>query len=181
MSRRSTQRPLKTQRIFARRVLRALRLTSRGRTIALGLASIGLATAAITMGQVWSSLDSTRDGRPALMWPLPALYLMEVVVLAAIVLLAVVAGRNRHASFVACAALGALSSMALLGAMTIGSRIALALVFLLPASIIGHTARSRNVSHQVAGFVCGVFLQAGVMFSVIQYFLRRPMSGPPAG
>jgi hypothetical protein len=131
------------------------------------------------MGQVWSSVDSMRDGRPTLAWPFPALYLIEVVVLAAVVLLAVAAGRKPEASFVAWTALGALSSMALLGAMTIGSGIGLALVFLFPASIIGHAAQSRRVAHQVLAFVVGVFLQAGVMFGVIQYILRRPMSGPP--
>lgn len=150
------------------------------RTLALGLASTGLATAAITMGRVWSYLDSTGAPPFAPMWPFPALYLIEVVALSAIVLLAVVVTHHRSASFVAWLALGALSAMALLGAMSIGLYIALALIFLVPASILGDEGPSR-VSHNVVGFVVGVLFQGGVMFSIIQYVLRRPMSGPPAG
>lgn len=151
----------------------------RRRTLALGLASTGFATAAITMVRVWSYLDSTEAPSFAPMWPFP-LYLIEVVALAAIVLLEVVVPHHRGASFVAWLALGALSAMALLGAMSIGLNIALALLFLIPASILGDEGQSR-VSHNVAGFVFGAVFQGGVMFTIIQYVLRRPMSGPHAG
>ena len=143
----------------------------RRRTLALGLASMGLATAAITMGRVWSDLDSTRDPPVAPMWPFPALYLIEVVALAAIVHLAIVVAHHRRAFLVAWLALGALFAMALLGAMSIGLYIALALIFLVPASILGDEGPSR-VSHNVVGFVVGVLFQGGAMFSVIQYVLR---------
>lgn len=150
------------------------------RTLALGLASVGLATAAITMGRIWSYLASTGGSTFARRWPFPALYLIEVVALAAIVLLAIVVAHYRRASFVAWLALGALSAMALLGAMSIGLNIALVLIFLVPASILGDDGQ-LTVSHRVAGFVVGVSVQGGVMFSIIQYLLHRPMSGPHPG
>lgn len=106
------------------------------------------------------------------MWPLPALYLIEAVALPAVVLWTVVFAPRRGACFWAWPALGALATMSLLGAMSVGLSMALALVFLVPASALGDAGRS-TVSRKVAGFVLGGLLQGGLMFGIIQYFLRQ--------
>ncbi len=142
----------------------------RHRALAIGLAFTGLATAVIGMERVWSYLNSTAYPSSAPLWPFPALYLVEVASLAAIVLLAVVVGR-RSAMLVAWLALGSLSAVAVLGAMSIGFDIALALMFLIPASIVGGGGQLK-VSHKVAAFAVGILLQGGVMFSIIQYRRR---------
>lgn len=154
-------------------------MQARQRTVALGLAFTGLATAVIGMRRVWSYLHSTAYPPSAPIWPFPALYLIEVVALAAIVLLAVVIGR-RSATLAAWLALGSLSAVAVLGAMSIGFDIAMALMFLVPASIFGGDRQSK-ASHHVAAFAAGILLQGGVMFAVIQYLSRGSVYGPPLG
>lgn len=151
--------------------------TRHPRALAVGLAFAGLATEAISMGWVWSRLASSTV-TPA--WPLPALYLIEAVVLAAMVLWAVVVPHAGATRFGAWPALGALVVMALLGAMTIGLYMALAFGFLLPAAVLGDDGRS-TVFQRSAGFVLGVLLQGGIMFGIIQYLLLRPMSGSFGG
>jgi len=69
---------------------------------------------------------------------------------------------------------------ALLGAMSIGLNMALALVFMVPASVLGDEDQA-TVSQKIVWFVVGVLFQAVVMFGIIQYLLRRPTSGPYAG
>ena len=142
--------------------------------LAVGLAFTGLATAVISMGWVSSRLAST--DYPGRLWPLPGLYLVEAVVLPALVLWAVVVAHHRGARFGAWLAVGALTTMGLLGAMSIGFNVALALLFLIPATVLSDYGRS-TVSRKVAGFVLGSTLQGGVMFGVVQYFLRRTASG----
>ncbi len=150
------------------------------RALAVGLAFAGMATAAINMGWVWSRLASTEHPSLARMWPLPGLYLVEAVVLPALVLWAVVVAHHRGARFGAWLAMGALATMGLLGAMTIGLNMALALLFLVPASVLGDDGRSTMLQ-KVTGVLLGSILQGGVMFGVVQYLLRRPMSGPHGG
>ena len=144
------------------------------RVLAVGLAFAGLATAVISMGWVSSRLAST--DYPGRLWPLPGLYLVEAVVLPALVLWAVVVAHHRGARFGAWLAVGALTTIGLLGAMTIGLNIAVALLFLIPAGVVSDGGRS-TVSQKAAGFVLGSTLQGGVMFGVVQYLLRRPTSG----
>ena len=148
--------------------------TNRNRLLAVGLAFAGLATAVISMGWVWSRLAST--DYPGRLWPLPGLYLVEAVVLPALVLWAIVVVHHRGALFGAWLAVGALTTMGSLGAMSIGLNMALALLFLIPASVLSDDGRS-TVFRKVAGFVLGSTLQGGVMFGVVQYLLRRPRSG----
>ena len=150
------------------------------RALAIGLALAGLTTAAINMGWTWSRLTSTEYPFPTRMWPLPALYLVEAVVLPAIVLWAVIVAHHRGECFGAWLAVGALATVALLGAMSIGLNMALALIFLVPASVLADDRRSTE-SQKVAAFVLGGFFQGGVMFAIIQYVLRRPVSGLPGG
>lgn len=64
--------------------------------------------------------------------------------------------------------------------MSIGLHIALALIFLVPASVLGDDERS-TVYRKAAGFVLGGLFQGGLMFGIIQYLLRRPMAGPHGG
>lgn len=145
------------------------------RVLAAGLAFAGLVTAVISMGWVSSRLASTDDaGR---LWPLPGLYLAEAVALPALVLWAVVVPHHPGGRLGAWLAMGALATMGLAGAMTIGLNMALALLFLIPASVLSDDGRS-TVPQKVAGFVLGSTLQGGVMFGVVQYLLRRPLSGP---
>ena len=158
----------------------ATKMKTHTRALAVGLAFAGLATAAISMGWVWSRLVSTEYPSPAPIWPLPGLYLVEAVVLPAVVLWAVVVAHYRSACFGAWLAVGALATMALLGAMSIGLYVALALIFLVPASVLGDDGRS-TASQKVVGFLLGGLFQGGVMFGVVQYLLRRPMSGPSGG
>lgn len=129
------------------------------------------------MARVWSYLEATGSSRFAPMWPFPALYLIEVVVLAAVVLLTIVVAHYRRASFVAWFALGALSAIALLGAMSIGLNVALAVIFLVPAIIVADYGQLR-LSLKVGGFVLGVLFQGAFMFGIIQYLIHRPISGP---
>jgi len=158
----------------------ATKMKTHRRALAVGLAFAGLATAAISMGWVWTRLVSTEYPSLAPLWPLPGLYLVEAVVLPTVVLWAVVVAHYRGACFGAWLAVGALATMALLGAMSIGLYVALALIFLVPASVLGDDGRS-TASQKVAGFLLGGLFQGGVMFGVVQYFLRRPMSGPHGG
>ena len=148
--------------------------TKRNRVLAVGLAFLGLATAVISMGRVWSRLTSS--DYPGRLWPLPGLYLVEAVVLPVLVLWAVVVAHHRGARFGAWLAVGALTTMGLLGAMSIGLHMALALLFLIPAIVLSDDGRSA-LSRRVAGFVLGSILQGGVMLGVVQYLLRRPTSG----
>ena len=150
------------------------------RALAVGLAFAGMATAAINMGWVWSRQASSEYPSLARMWPLPALYLVEAVVLPALVLWTVALAHHRGARFGAWLAMGALATMGVLGAMTIGLNMALALLFLVPASVLGDEGRSTMLQ-KVAAVLLGSILQGGVMFGVVQYLLRRPMSGPHGG
>src|SRR5262245_37239157 len=92
------------------------------RTLALVLASTGVAIEAVTMGRVWHALIASPADHPlAPLWPFPALYFIEVVALAMVVFLAVlIRGPYRRAPFAGWAALGALAVVSVLGAMTIG-------------------------------------------------------------
>ena len=143
--------------------------------LAAGLAFAGLGTAAISMGLVWN-FTTGNPFQP--MWPLPGLYLVEAVVLPAVVLWAVAGAHSRGACFGAWLAMGALAMLSLLGAMSIGLYVALALIFLIPASIFGDDGRSR-VSQKVAGFLLGSLLQGGVMFGVVLYFVSSSSPRDP--
>lgn len=142
----------------------------RRRTLSLTLACTGLATAGITMWLVWSYLNSARYAPagflPPSLWPLPGVYLIEVVALAAVVLLSVVAARYYNSCSMAWLALGALSAMMLLGAMSIGPYIALVLLSLIPASVLA-AERSPRLAPELVGLIVGFIVQGGIMFSII--------------
>ena len=144
--------------------------------LAAGLAFAGLATASISMGLIWSSLASPDSPSFQRMWPIPGLYLGEAVVLPALVLWAVLVADYRAAWL----AMGALATLALLGAMSIGLLVALSLIFLVPACVLGDDGRTP-ASQKVAAFLLGCLFQGGVMFGFIRSFLRRPMSSPDGG
>jgi hypothetical protein len=149
------------------------------RVLAVGLAFAGLATASISMSWLWYWLTST--GQPyGRLWPLPGLYLVEAVLLPALVLWAVTVAHRPGARFGAWMAAGAITAMGLLGAMTVGLYMALALFFLIPALVVGDDGRS-TMGQKMAGFAVGSIVQAGVMFVAIRYLLQRSMSGPDGG
>ena len=125
---------------------------------AAALAFAGLATASISMGGIWS-LSTGYTSQP--MWPIPGLYLVEAVVLPALVLWAVIVADYRGAWL----AVGALATLALLGAMSIGLYVALALIFLVPASILGDDGQS-TLSQKVVAFLLGGLFQGGVSVGV---------------
>jgi hypothetical protein len=127
------------------------------------LAFAGVATAAASMAWVWSQLVSS--GYPGPLWPLPGLYLLEAVLLPVVVLWRVTVVHRPGA--LAWVAIGALITMALLGAMTIGFYFALALVFMIPASLVGDD-RQSTVRGKAAGAVLGAVLQGGLMIGVIR-------------
>jgi hypothetical protein len=140
------------------------------RVLAVGLALCGLLVAGVSMRLVAESLPAPAY-RPATFWPLPGLYLVEVVVLVLVIFVTVVAEAPR--AFVAAwAAIGALTTFTVLGAMTIGPFIVMSLLALVPATMLGKPeGYSRRLGHAVA-FVSGLLAQAGVMFTVIRVMLR---------
>ena len=113
------------------------------------------------MGLIWSSLASPDSPSFQRMWPIPGLYLGEAVVLPALVLWAVLVADYRAAWL----AMGALATLALLGAMSIGLLVALSLIFLVPACVLGDDGRSP-ASQKVAAFLLGCLFQGGVMFGL---------------
>lgn len=150
------------------------------RALAIGFAVAGLTTAAVSMSWTVSRLMSAEYPSPTPIWPFPALYLVEAVVLPAIVLGAVLGARHRGVWLGAWLAVGALATMALLGAMSIGVNMALPLIFLVPAGVLGDDGRS-TVPARVAAVALGGVLQGAVMFGIVQYFVLRSMSGPQGG
>jgi hypothetical protein len=151
------------------------------RSLALVLAGLGLAAAQWSMSYLWVNLNSPSCGQPPPvafscdpLWPLPAGYLVEVVVLALVAFVAVVIAKYRNSGFVSWFALGALSTMTLLSAMSIGSYVeigigswvAVPLLFLIPARILA-TPTPPMWAPEVTGLVVGLLLQGGVMFCVI--------------
>jgi hypothetical protein len=70
-------------------------------------------------------------------------------------------------------AVGALATLGLLGAMTIGGSLVVALIFVIPASLVADGGRS-TAFQKAAGAVLGGALQGGLMIGVIWYVLSRP-------
>jgi len=142
------------------------------RALALGLASCGSVIAGFLMLRVARTLHRPADWPAATIWPFPGLYLVEVVALAFVPFLAVLAGGSR-AFFAAWMAMGALSALALLGAMTIGSFIAVSVLALAPATLLGEQTIARRVGRDAAAFVLGLVAQAVGMFVIVQAMLLR--------
>jgi hypothetical protein len=151
------------------------------RSLALVLAGLGLAAAQWSMRYAWFHLNLPSCGQAPsvavpcdLSWPLPAGYLVEVVVLAVVAFVGVVMARYRDSGFISWFALGSLSAMKLLSAMgivpfvemAIGSLVVVPLLFLIPATILA-TQRRPKLASEVTGLVVGLLLQGGVMFCVI--------------
>jgi hypothetical protein len=120
------------------------------------------------MARVAMALQASQ---PSGLWPFPGLYLIEVVALASVVFVAVLVERPR-AFAVAWIAVGAMSALAILGALTIGPFIGIALVLLVPATLLADAGLTSGLRRVVA-FLLGLVLQAGGMFAVIQAMLRR--------
>ena len=70
-------------------------------------------------------------------------------------------------------AIGALSALALLGAMTIGSFIGVSVLALAPATLLGEQTIARRVRRDAAAFVLGLLAQAVGMFVIVQAMLLR--------
>jgi hypothetical protein len=140
----------------------------RGLAVALGLC--GFLIAGFMMLRVFGALYSPTYRSAARVWPFPGLYLVEVVALAFAVLVVVLAQRPR-AFVVAWAALGALTALTLLGAMTVGPFIGVSLLALIPATVLANLDKSTRWRH-VSAFGLGLALQAGLMLAVIQVMRR---------
>lgn len=112
---------------------------------------------------------SLQASQPARFWPFPGLYLIEVVTLAFVIFVAVLTERALTAAWVA---IGALSALTLLGAMTIGPFVGAALLFLVPAIFLSTAETDKRPWRHLSGFGLGLGLQTGAMVLVIQAMLR---------
>jgi hypothetical protein len=142
------------------------------RALALGLAFCGFLIAAFLMVRIAWTLRAPGYRPVASIWPFPGVYLLEVVALAFCVFLAILA-RGPRALSAAWMAIGALSALALLGAMTIGSVIGVSVLVLAPATLLGEETIERRVGRDAAAFVLGLLAQAVGMFVIIQAMLLR--------
>jgi hypothetical protein len=101
------------------------------------------------------------------MWPLPALYLVEVTGLSLLAATVFVRG-GRHSGIITWAAVGALTAFCILGILSVGG---LYLPTTLVLAIVGFTSGLRNKSslpmHIGIGLLAGL-AQAGVMLTVIR-------------
>ena len=120
-----------------------------------------LGCVAITVA-VWVSLRAVQP-----MWPLPALYLIEVSGLSVVAAIAFVRG-GRRSGIITWAAVGMLAAFCILGILSVGG---LYLPTTLLLAIVGFTSGLRNKSSLLRdiglGLVAGL-AQIGVMLTVVR-------------
>jgi hypothetical protein len=137
------------------------------RGVAIACATLGVLIAAVAMTRVGWTLTTAAPHQP--LWPLPALYLIEVVALSGVVLAVVVTNRARFLP-AAWAAIGGLSTLTVLGAMTIGPLVGGSILLLIPAVLIAD--RTQSVVRDLTAFFVGLASQAAVMLAAIRVMLR---------
>lgn len=127
------------------------------------LLAIGTAAACLLItGAVWASVSAFQG-----MWPFPALYLIEVVVLSGIAAAAFLVG-GRPGKYVAWAAVGALAAFCVLGVWSVGL-LYVPIAGLLAAILISYDLRDKQaVMRHVAVCLLAAAVQATVMLEIIR-------------
>ena len=125
------------------------------------LAILGAVVCLIITIVIWVSVSANQN-----MWPLPALYFIEMVVLSIISAFIFIRGDPRD-QFITWGTAGALSTFSFLGALSVGFfYLPIALIF----ATISVTSNVRNKQHIAANlgiFFIAAILQLALMFAAI--------------
>ena len=110
---------------------------------------------------VWDSVSANQP-----MWPLPALYLIEVVALSGLAVIAFLRG-GRAGSFTLWAVVGILLAFSILGALSVGSLyFPTTLLFAVPA--ISYDLRNKqSIGAHLGTCILAAIAQAALMLAVI--------------
>jgi hypothetical protein len=125
-----------------------------------------LAAAACTFLSVviWRSVAAFQP-----MWPLPGLYLVEVVAVTAIAASMLALGRRQRAAFTWAAA-GVVTAFSILGALSIGAAYAPTALLLAAAGVSADWRDAQPVSVYIGIFLAAGAAQAILMLSLIGLF-----------
>jgi hypothetical protein len=140
-------------------------VTPRSSTVEKVLALLALAYSLVLSLSIWAALIRQQE-----LWPFPALYLLEVMILPGLaVLFAFLSSPKRCVSNVCFA--GALLAFSILGAWTIGLwYVPLVLLFLAGALASWRGSHVHSV-FLVAFFFLSAFFQASLMLAVVKLLL----------
>ena len=127
------------------------------------LGSLGAMACLIIVVRIWQVVSAYQP-----MWPLPALYLLELVALG---LLGMAAGflGDSYGGFLTWAVVGIFSAFVILGGFSIGPFFMPVVLILALAAILSDIRLRRNILLELAVCVAAGVLQAALMLTVIQF------------
>jgi len=134
------------------------------RVFEITISILAVCTSCWLMFQLWSYLSSPNYGGRSSLWPAPAGYLVEVVLLSVLALICVV---KRNSNFDNISFLwfliGALLSMVILGAFSIGPSIAPTAIGFIVVGISMSYKRRKRVMRYITMLLGGLIIQSLIM------------------
>jgi hypothetical protein len=125
------------------------------------LAVLAAALSLVVTVRVWGAVGGQQP-----MWPLPALYLLEMVALPGATALLLLGGASARATL-AWAAAGAMSAFSVLGAWSVGLFYAPVALLLLAAGLVAVLKAGGRIWADLAWAIAAAALQTVVMLAVI--------------
>ena len=142
------------------------RSTTTTRPLEQFLAIVGTAVCLIVCARIWQVLSGAQP-----MWPLPGLYLLEMIVVSLIGMLGILTGDSEQSTLagsLAWAAAGALTAFVAMGAWSIGFLfLPVALIFMITA-ILADRRRRRNLVVHLGVGVMAAIAQVALMLAAIR-------------
>ena len=130
------------------------------------LAVVATGVCLIVCVRIWQVLNGQQP-----IWPLPGLYLLEMVVVSLIGLFGIFTWDSEQSALAGAltwAAVGVFTAFVVMGAWSIGFLfIPVALIFLI-AAILGDRGQRRNLIVHLGVYAIAAIAQAGLMFAVIR-------------